>query len=83
MKYTDFDPNIWGNQSFVKIGYDKNAKQLCIFFHNQRVVYFDQVEEKTVFQFIISTDKEAFLKDIFWREYEHRWLTSSLLAQTP
>ncbi|GGC92430.1 hypothetical protein GCM10007216_23990 [Thalassobacillus devorans] len=83
MNYTNFDPKTWGNESFVKIGYDNQAKQLCIVFLDEKAVYFKGVEEKIVFQFIISTEKESFLQEFLWPKYRHEWVPSSLLVQTP
>ncbi|KGX83161.1 hypothetical protein N783_05930 [Pontibacillus marinus BH030004 = DSM 16465] len=69
---TQFDQRKWNLKTFDKIGYDHDEKRLYIFYLNGSIVEFSNIEEGMVFQFIVSINKESFVKDTFYRYFLNR-----------
>ncbi|MFD1018847.1 KTSC domain-containing protein [Thalassobacillus hwangdonensis] len=81
MNFATFDSVLWGNESFEQIGYDKTGKQLHIYFVNGLIGQFEEVEEMTVFHFLITTEKEAFIKKVLMPNYSYQLMNNPLTAQ--
>jgi hypothetical protein len=58
MNKTKFNKNLWQLNQFDEIGYDHEEQKLYVFYENGETIEFQHVEEKDVFELIISTDKE-------------------------
>jgi len=69
---TLFDQRKWNLKTFDKIGYDHDGKRLYIFYLNGSIVEFSNIEEGMVFQFIVSLNKESFVKDTLFRYFPNR-----------
>ncbi|TCT27067.1 KTSC domain-containing protein [Melghiribacillus thermohalophilus] len=64
MKYTTFDAQKWNLTTFKKIGYDREKKNLYIYFYTGNILEFINVNEKDVFQLVISTEKERYIQEM-------------------
>ncbi|MDC3415606.1 KTSC domain-containing protein [Aquibacillus salsiterrae] len=62
MKSTTFDRKLWNLSSFEKVSYNKCNQIFTVYFHNGSQIDFSEVTEETVFQFVISIDKENYLQ---------------------
>lgn len=72
MRITAFDHEKWNLQTFKKIGYDHEENQLYIFYFNGSIVEFSGVEECIIFEFILSLEKEKFIKNVLCTQYFSR-----------
>lgn len=80
MNVTNFNQKAWNLSHFSKIGYCKEEKRLCIYFLNGFTMEVYDVEEKVVFQLIISLEKEAFVRNILASHYCISFYTTPLHA---
>lgn len=78
MRYTTFNKKFSTISSFDTIGYDKNEKRLCVYFFNEEVYEFYDVDEGTIYQFIISPNKEKFYYHHIFLKYEFSILNISI-----
>jgi len=62
MKHTTFVNEQWKNHLFKTIGYDKESKTLAVYLQSGAVQHFFNVDESTVYELIIATDKDTFYK---------------------
>ncbi|WP_053219085.1 KTSC domain-containing protein [Virgibacillus senegalensis] len=69
MKITMFDQQLWKITTFNQVGYDKKQNLFSIFFLDGTEVQFAEVEELVVFEFLISLEKEDFIKKVFLPYY--------------
>ncbi|WP_226036982.1 hypothetical protein [Aquibacillus saliphilus] len=71
MNVTTFDCNLWDLTLFEKVGYDKNNNVFVIYYFDGVQIEFSEIEELTVYQFIISTSKEEFIKTVLLPNYPY------------
>lgn len=69
MYYTTFDRTRWNINDFETIGYDKETMTLVIEFLSGETRTHTNVPEETVFQFVVSTDKETFYCEQISKQY--------------
>ncbi|MBM7569578.1 hypothetical protein [Aquibacillus albus] len=71
LKIATFNRELWNLSSFEKVSYDKYNKVFIVhLFDGSQAEFFD-VEEKLVFQFVISEQKEAFLNTVLYKNYPY------------
>ncbi|KGP90453.1 hypothetical protein N780_04735 [Pontibacillus chungwhensis BH030062] len=80
MNVTNFNKKAWNLSHFSKIGYCKEKKRLCIYFLNGFTMEVYDVEESVVFEFIISLEKEAFIRNNLASQYCVSFYASPLRA---
>ncbi|MDL4841461.1 hypothetical protein [Aquibacillus rhizosphaerae] len=71
MKITTFNRNLWDLKTFNKVSYDKNNKVFVIYFYNGSEIKFFNINDEEVFQFVITIDKESFLKTNLLTNYPY------------
>ena len=59
---TKFNRKLWKLDSFEKVSYDKESKDLFIHRLDHTILRFYSVPEDVIFRFIIDTDKEDFIE---------------------
>lgn len=69
LNVTSFNKKAWNLSRFSKVGYCKEEKRLCIYFLNGITMEVNDVEEQVVFEFIISLEKETFIRDLLKSGY--------------
>jgi KTSC domain len=72
LNVTTFNRSLWNLTSFEKIGYDKDKQLLTVFDLQGGVTEFSQVDEQTVFEFIISTNKEGFIQTVLFKDFSFK-----------
>ncbi|MRH43039.1 KTSC domain-containing protein [Aquibacillus halophilus] len=77
MNVARFDRNLWNITSFERVGYDKKDSILTIFFLDGFQIEFAEVDELIVFEFIISTNKEDYIKNVLLSNYPYIQLPKS------
>ncbi|SDK52428.1 KTSC domain-containing protein [Sediminibacillus albus] len=78
MKVTKFNQQLWGIRTFNEVGYDKESNLFSVFFLDGSEMQFSNVEELVVFEFIITLEKEDFLKKVFLPYYPYIHKTKKL-----
>ncbi|MEQ6375821.1 KTSC domain-containing protein [Bacillaceae bacterium S4-13-58] len=71
MIWTSFENPEWNIQSFKKFGYDKEKELLMIQFTNGTMIHIQNIEEQIMFEFIISTKKDAFIEEYLMNYYQY------------
>ncbi|KGP70897.1 hypothetical protein [Pontibacillus yanchengensis] len=69
MKSTRFSRKMWELSTFEEVSYDKENQIFSVYFFDGSLLELYKISEKRVFEFVISSDKEAFLKDNLLKEY--------------
>ncbi len=64
MYTTTFNPQLSNLKHFKTIGYEKQTKTLTLFLNNGRIKTYSSIEEESVFQFLITYDKERFVEEV-------------------
>lgn len=71
MNKTIFTQKIWGLTKFNEVGYDAENKTFTIFYFDNTILEFFDVDEEVVFQLIISPDKNHFIEDVLITNYNY------------
>lgn len=71
MIWTSFENPEWNIQSFKMFGYDKEKELLMIQFINGTVIHIQNIEEQIIFEFMISTKKDAFIEEYLMNYYPY------------
>ncbi|GGH89033.1 hypothetical protein JOD43_004454 [Pullulanibacillus pueri] len=61
MKKIQFNRELSRLETFDTFGYNKESKELKIFFDDGHTEHFSNISEATIFNFLVSEDKENFL----------------------
>lgn len=59
---TTFDRHLWQLSSFDTISYHKDNQILKIYYFDGSTLEFHSIKEELLFQFILDTNKEMFVK---------------------
>lgn len=60
---------MWNLSTFEEVGYDKVNQIFTVHFFDGSLLELYKITEKHVFEFVLSTDKEVFLKEYLLKEY--------------
>lgn len=82
MKVAKFDRHLWSLFSFENVSYDKNNNMFIIYLIDGNQIEFAEVEEEIVFQFVISSDKEQFIKSVLLPNYPYIQVKSKQSRQS-
>jgi hypothetical protein len=72
LKYTTFNRKLWNLKEFDTIGYDKNYQKLIVKFFNGEQREYQNINERTVFLFTISSRKDEFFQKYISKHYTAR-----------